>query len=351
MVVFSMLGALDRIFGNRIGIGKEFEKGFMLLGTMMLTMTGMIIISPLIADLLEPVFDGMYNLFGIDPSVIPATLFANDMGGAPLSVAVAKNSDIGGFNAYVVSAMMGATISFTIPFALGVAKQNVKELIVGMLCGIVTIPIGSLASGIIFGMPLKELLLCLMPLSLFAAIIAIGLLKAPDLCVKIFKIFGFLIKALITVGLALGILKSLIDFEPIKGLDTIENGAAVCVNASIVISGAFPLMYIVSRLLNKPLSALAVKADINKTSAVGFVSTLATNVTTLEMINSMDSKGAMYNSAFAVSAAFTFAGHLAFTMAYGPDFIPHMIVGKLIAGASALILAVPIYKRVFESKK
>jgi len=350
MVVFSVLGALDRIFGNRIGIGKEFEKGFMLLGTMMLSMTGMIIISPLIADLLKPVFDGVYNAFGIDPSVIPATLFANDMGGAPLAVAVAKDAQIGEFNAYVVSAMMGATISFTIPFALGIVKENIKELIVGMLCGIVTIPVGSLVSGLIFGIPLKGLLLSLLPLTVFAVIIAVGLLKAPDTCVKIFKVFGFLIKALITVGLALGILKALIGFEPVKGLDSIENGASVCVNASLVMSGAFPLMYIVSRVLNKPLSALAVKVNINKTSALGFVSTLATNVTTFEMVNSMDSKGAMFNSAFAVSAAFTFAGHLAFTMSYGPSYIPHMIVGKLIAGVSALIIAAPIYKRVFPKK-
>ena len=350
MVVFSVLAAIDRILGNRFGIGKEFEKGFMLLGTMMLSMTGMIIISPFIADLLKPAFDGIYNLFGIDPSVIPATLFANDMGGAPLAMDVARNSEIGAFNAYVVSAMMGATISFTIPFALGIVKENIKELIVGMLCGIVTIPVGSLVSGIIFGIKIKGLLLSLLPLTLFAIVIAVGLLKAPDLCVKIFKYFGFFIKVLITLGLALGILKTLVDVEPIKGLESIESGAAVCVNASIVMSGAFPLMYIVSKVLNIPLTALSKKIKINKTSAVGFVSTLATNVTTFEMLNSMDSKGAMYNSAFAVSAAFTFAGHLAFTMANLPEYIPHMIVGKLVAGFTAILIAVPIYKRVFQNK-
>lgn len=92
------------------------------------------------------------------------------------------------------------------------------------------------------------------------------------------------------------------------------------------------MMNIVSRVLDKPLAKLAVKADINKISAVGFVSTLATNVTTFEMLNSMDGRGAMLNSVFAVSAAFTFAGHLAFTMAFDIGYIPYMILGKLIAG-------------------
>ena len=84
MVVFSLIAAIDRIFGSRLGLGKEFDKGFMLLGTMSLSMIGMIVISPLLADLLNPLFETVYNVFGVDPSVIPAIFFANDMGDAPL---------------------------------------------------------------------------------------------------------------------------------------------------------------------------------------------------------------------------------------------------------------------------
>ena len=122
MVIFSMLGALDRILGNRFGLGKQFEKGFMLLGNMALSMIGMIIISPFLADLLQPVFGAVYDVLGLDPSIIPASLFANDMGGAPLSKEVALNADIGMFNALVVSSMMGCTVSYTIPYALGAVR-------------------------------------------------------------------------------------------------------------------------------------------------------------------------------------------------------------------------------------
>ena len=76
MLVFSMLGALDRIFGCRFGLGKEFERGFHLLGTMALSMIGMIVISPWIAGILSPVFDLVWNHLHIDPSIIPASLFA-----------------------------------------------------------------------------------------------------------------------------------------------------------------------------------------------------------------------------------------------------------------------------------
>ena len=113
ILIFSVLGALDRIFGCRFGIGKEFEKAFLLLGTMSVSMIGMIVISPLIADLMKPVSELLSNTLHIDPSIIPASLFANDMGGATLSTQMANNKEIGLFNALVVSSMMGCTISFT----------------------------------------------------------------------------------------------------------------------------------------------------------------------------------------------------------------------------------------------
>jgi len=342
-----MLAAIDRIIGNKFGLGKEFEKGFMLLGTMALSMIGMIIISPLIADLLEPLFSAVYTYLHIDPSIIPATLFANDMGGAPLSKEVAMDADIGMFNALVTSSMMGATVSFTIPYALGIVKPELhRELLLGLLCGIVTIPLGCFVSGLMCGIPIGALILNLLPLIIFSGIIAAGLMLAPNACVKIFGIFGTFIKILITIGLALGILRFLTGIELIKGLDTIENGAAVCLNASIVMTGAFPLMYIISKLLTKPLKKFGDKIGISDTSAMGLVSSLATSATTFEMMNRMDKKGAMLNSAFAVSAAFTFAGHLAFTLAFDASYIPPMIVGKIVAGILALIVAVFIYDRI-----
>ena len=81
LLVFSVLGALDRILGNRFGLGKEFERGFELFGSMSLSMIGMLVLAPVLANWLQPLLQGMAGLLPIDPSVIPAMLFANDMGG------------------------------------------------------------------------------------------------------------------------------------------------------------------------------------------------------------------------------------------------------------------------------
>lgn len=346
MAVFSVLGGLDRIFGNKLGLGKEFEKGFMLFGTMALSMIGMIIISPAIASALSPCFEFVYKTVGIDPSIIPASLFANDMGGASLAAEIAQNEKIGMFNALVVSSMMGCTISFTIPFALGCVKKEMhSSLLLGLLCGIVTIPVGCFVSGLLLKLPFKLLIINLLPIIIFALIIGAGLLFLPKICIKIFGLLGSFMKIIITAGLVLGIIKFLTGLEPIKNLAPIEEGAAICLNATIVMSGAFPLMFTLSRLLQKPMAKVGNWLNINETSALGFVSSLATNVTTFEMMNSMDKKGAVLNSAFAVSASFTFAGHLAFTLAFDGTYLPFVIVGKLVSGLFALVFAILIFKK------
>lgn len=80
ILFFSIIGALDRIIGNKMKLGNEFEKGIILLGNLSLSMMGMIVISPLIAKLLSPLFELFYSVLHIDPSIIPSVIFANDMG-------------------------------------------------------------------------------------------------------------------------------------------------------------------------------------------------------------------------------------------------------------------------------
>ena len=174
MLVFSVLGALDYITGNHFGIGKEFERGVTLMGTMILSMVGMIVLAPLIAVVLEPVLKLIADNTPFDPSVIAGSLLANDMGGAPLSLEIAKTEISGYFNGLVVGSMMGATISFSLPLALGVTKPEQKNsIMLGLMCGIAAIPVGCLVSGLMLKMPLAELAMSVIPLIIFSIILAI----------------------------------------------------------------------------------------------------------------------------------------------------------------------------------
>lgn len=349
VLIFAMLGTIDKIFGDKLGLGKEFQRGFELFTPMVLSMIGMLVLAPAIGVWLTPFFEWFYSIFSIDPSIIPASLFANDMGGMTLAQGICKNEAIGNYNAFVVSSMMGCVISFTIPFSIGIVKKEQhKELFFGILCGIVTIPIGSFIAGLMCDLSVLETLINLLPLIILSVIIVFGLIFASNICIKIFSIFGVFMRTAAIVGLAFAIFTFLTKIKINQHFDTLENAAFICVNASVTLCGALPFMFVVSKLLNKPLNKLGEKIGIDGTSAVCLLSTMVTNAPTIGLMEKMNKKGVVLNAAFAVSAAFTFGGHLALTMAFEPKYVTPMIVAKLVSGMCSVLLAMLIYKEKTE---
>ena len=74
-----IIGAIDRVLGNRFGLGEKFEEGFMCLGPTALSMVGIICLAPLVADLLKPIIVPLFHLIGADPAMF-ASILAIDMG-------------------------------------------------------------------------------------------------------------------------------------------------------------------------------------------------------------------------------------------------------------------------------
>ena len=345
ILVFSLAGAVDYILGSRFGLGREFEKAFSLFCPMALSMLGMLVIAPAVGEWLMPVFEGFYRLTGLDPSIIPASLFANDMGGMVLAQAICKSPATGDFNAFVVSSMMGCVVSFTIPFSLGIVrKEQQRQFFFGILCGIATVPVGCFAAGLLCGLNGLELIRNLLPLMIFALAITLALVLAPERCMGCFRAFGVLAKALAVIGLGCAVFTFLTKIVIHPRFDTLENAALVCVNACVTMSGALPAIYLLSGLLNKPLNRLGAPLGIGAVSVSGFLGSLVTHAPTLGMMDRMDKRGVVLNAAFAVSGAFVFGSHLAFTMAFDERYVLPMILGKLVSGISGVILAQVLYK-------
>ena len=84
MVVFAVLGAIDRMIGNRFGLGEKFEEGIESIGVLAVSMIGMISLAPVLAELLQPVIVPLCQAIGSDPAMLIGAILANDMGGAAL---------------------------------------------------------------------------------------------------------------------------------------------------------------------------------------------------------------------------------------------------------------------------
>ncbi len=340
MAVFAVLGALDRIFGNRFGIGKEFEEGILAMGSLAMAMIGVITLAPVLAAVLKPVVVPVFSLLGADPAMFAGSILACDMGGGALAAEMTADKDAALLGGVLTGSMLGATIVFTIPVAMGIlAEEDRPAMAKGVLCGIVTIPFGVLAGGLVAGFAPGMVLRNLIPIVLIGALIAFGLWKAEKAMIKGFAAFGKGVVAVITAGLAASIVEELTGFALIPGLAPISEGFETVGAIAIVLAGAFPLVLVLTKLLKKPLLKLGKVLGINDVAAAGLVASLANSIATFGLVKDMDSRGKVVNIAFAVSAAFVFGDHLGFTAGFAPEMLPAMIVGKLVGGVSAVVVA------------
>lgn len=340
MALFALLGAADRILGNRLGLGKEFEEGIQTMGSLALAMVGVVCLAPVLANVLKPVVVPVFSFLGADPAMFAGTILACDMGGGALAAAMAEDPRAAVLGGVLNGSMLGATVVFTIPVAMGILREEDRPAMAkGILCGIVTVPLGVLAGGLAAGFPLGMVLRNLLPIVLIALLIALGLWRAEKAMVAGFSLFGKLVVILITVGLGAAIVEELTGFALIPGMAPISEGFSTVGTIAILLAGAFPLVFLLTKLLQRPLMAAGKLLGINDAAAAGLVASLANSIATFGMVKDMNQRGKVVNIAFAVSAAFVFGDHLGFTAGFAPEMIGPMILGKLVGGISAIAVA------------
>lgn len=352
MVLFMVIGAIDRCLGNKFGYGQQFEEGFMAMGSLALAMVGVVSLAPVLANILRPIVSPVYKMLGADPAMFATTLLACDMGGYPLAMQLAETEAAGKFAGLILGSMMGATIVFTIPVALGIIEEKDREFLAkGVLAGIITIPLGCLAGGLAAGYSLSMVLANLVPIIIVAILISLGLWKIPEKMTKGFTIFGQGVVIVITIGLAAIIIETLTGIVVIPGMAPISEGIATIGAIAITLAGAFPLVYFITKVFSKPLLKLGGLLGMNDKAAAGMIATLANNIPMFGLLKEMDNRGKILNVAFAVSGAFVFGDHLGFIAGVDKTMIFPMVVGKLVGGISAVILAMIMFGKVSEEKK
>ncbi len=337
MAVFALLGGLDRILGGRFGLGSRFEEGILSMGSLALAMVGIVTLAPVLAGLLKPIVVPVYRFLGADPAMFAGTILACDMGGGQLARELTADPQAAGLGGVLTGSMLGATVVFTIPVAMGILEERDRPAMAkGILCGIVAIPFGILAGGLTAGYAVTMVFRNLVPIVLIAVLIALGLWRAEKAMVSAFTAFGKIVVAVVTLGLSASIVQALTGFAVIPGLAPISEGFETVGTIAIVLAGAFPLVYVLTKVLNRPLMALGKLLGINEPASAGLIASLANSIATFGMVKDMDERGKVVNIAFAVPAAFVFGDHLGFAAGFAPELLPAMIVGKLTGGVFAV---------------
>jgi ethanolamine transporter len=263
---------------------------------------------------------------------------------------LALDPQVGLFNGIILSSMLGATISFTVPVAINLISAN--DFIYfskGVLAGIVTIPIGMIVAGFMLQVQLVDIILNILPVVLISSLIGYGLIKSLDKTIQVFHILGKSVLYISTVGFLIGILNYGFGISLIDGMLPIEDGVMLVFSISVVLSGAYPMLYLISRRFHKELNAISNKYELDEYSLLGLVSSLASALPMMGIYSEMNNKGKVLNAAFAVSGAYVFGGQLGYVSSVAPQTVNAFIVSKLVAAVAGIAVALYLIKK--ESKE
>lgn len=346
MTAFLVLGGIDRMFGSRLKLGTAFENGIRTMGELAFSMLGIMVLAPVIADILTPVVSPVFRLMGADPAMFAGSVLACDMGGAQLARELAASEEAAQLGGIITASTLGGTVSFTIPFSMNALRQEDRTYgAKGILCGVITVPVGIFVGGVAAGFPVGMVAVNCVPVLVMSLLIALGLWKAERVLVKAFAIFGKCITAISVVGIVAAGVQSMMGWTIIPNLGDVEGSLVIVGQIALVLAGAFPLIQVLTWALKKPFAWFGKRLGINDTAVSGLVASLANAIAAFTMVKDMNPRGKVVNMAFAVSGAFVFGDHLAFTAGFDAEMIPPLIVGKLVGGVTAVALAMLVTKK------
>ncbi|MDO5662091.1 MAG: ethanolamine utilization protein EutH [Brachybacterium sp.] len=372
MMAFVALGAVGAIVDDTKGIGKEFKEGIHSIGPIFLPVAGIMASVPYLATFVEVITGRVFAAMGADPAMAAGALIAGDMGGYSLAEVTARSE-----SAWVMAAatafMSGATIVFSIPVGLAMLeRRHHRYLALGVMSGVLTIPIGVFVTTAIlkltrtplrdsldtsadptisFSLTWGEIFANLLPIIIFVVVLALCLRFATTFMIGAFLVFGRLLDAGLKLVLALVIIEYFTGgvstlwagwgFDPIiADSDDQFRALEIAGYIGIMLAGAFPMVYVIKTVLARPLEMVGGVVGISPAGMAGILAASANILAMYRLIPSMPARDRVLAIAFSVCAAFTFGDHLAFMANFQPTMVAPLVIGKLLAGVLAMILAV-----------
>lgn len=335
-------GAVDLLFlKGKWKLGEKFQQGFEMIGSMMLSMTGILMLAPAAASLLEHTGVSFLRSIRMDPSVL-SIFFSCDMGGYALAQSLADDPATGLMLGMVTAGMFGGALNFTIPLGFGIIdKSAIPGFSKGVLFGLGFIPAGNLVSGLILGLSLRTIIWNSLPVLILSVFIIIGMIRSAEKMVHLMDLLASAMRILGIVGIVLGALDYLLGVTIIPDMDSLMDSMLLVCQMTVTMIGMLPVMELVSRLLKKPLEAAGRRAGLDAVSISGMIFSLVSCAPVFPMMKEMNLKGQIINGAWAILVAAVFGSQLGLAMSSCPEVLPALLSGKLaagIAGTAAILV-------------
>lgn len=344
---FAVLGCIDKIIGNKYGLGEKFNEGFLAMGNLAIPVIGIYALTPVIAHQLSKIITPLFEYIGADPSIFPASILPCNMGGYTAAMNMAQSNEIGVFSGFILASMLGATIGFTIPTGAGILEKEDQMLFTkGILAGMITIPLGCLVGGLLLGLSIPVLLINIIPVIFISIAFTIGLVKWPNQLLNGFNRFSKATTIISTLGIIISIFEKISGLTLIPGMSPFDEGLKIVGTITIILCGAYPMIHVITKVFKTSLLKFGNMLGIGETAVLGMLISLSSNVPSMIMMKDMDERGKVLLSAFLVSGAFTLGGQLGFVASIDKTAITPFILSKLAAGVSAIAVGMVLTRNM-----
>lgn len=371
IMFFVGVGALAAIRDDRQGLGAEFVAGIHTIGQLFLPIAGVMASVPFLTVLIEKTAGPIFGALGADPAMAATSVLSVDMGGYQLTHALATSNE-SWIMASINGFLLGPHVVFTIPVALALLpKSEHKYLALGMMAGMISIPVGLLAvvffingmeapirpeisttapADYILNFDFGTVATNVAPLMIVVLLLAAGLRFVPDLMIKGFMAFGRCADAAMKAVLALSIIQYFTGvfttvlghwgFDPIIA-DAKDQFRAleICGYIALMLSGAFPMVYCIQKYLSKPLAMVGSKLGLSAIGSAGIVATTANPLALFRLIPDMSPRDKVMTISYTCCGAWILGDSLAFIANFQPTLIVPLMLGKIVGAVVGLGLA------------
>ena len=369
MMIFLVVGGVDKIRGNKLGYGEQFDEAFATMKPMALAMVGVLVMVPIFRMVLEPIIAPVYEFFGASPAMFAGTLLGVDAGAYPLAMEMA-GGDVaaGSFSGVILGGTFGIILLGMIPISLELLREEDREVFsAAVLLAIITIPLGCIAGGLVmsltcYPMAFGVMMANLIPVIIVAVLIALGLYFRPKQMMNAFCVLGkgmqiLLIAALVVAtfqavtGLRLPLFYMMVEPTIPGGISPLNDALMIVGNIALILAGALPMILWISRTFRTPIRKLGERLGMNEAAATGLVATLASYFPAAQLVSQMNPKGKLLFLSFAIVASWGFGDHLGYVAGVDQNMVLPLVVAKMVAAISALILANALAPRFIKEEE
>ncbi len=350
--VFFIIGITDHYLGGRFGIGQEFKRAYGYAGTVILTIVGIISLSPVLAAVLRPVVIPVFQFLGADAAMFAPTILSPDCGGYSIAMEMASDPQVGAWAGTVVAAHLGGTFSFNIPLCVSlIDKKHHRYYSLGALSGIIASPFGCILGGILAKLPISLILSNMVPALIVSFTVVLGLLLFPEILIRCFLFFGRVLTLVFLVGLTLAVIERLTGIALLPGMNPLSTGMTIAGTVVSTMAGIFCLTYAITKRFKRQLLAVSRRLRINETSFMGIFNGFCAILPGCYTFSEMDSRGKVLFSATTASSSNIFGAHLGFIGTAAPAMLMPSVAGKLFSGLIAVVLATLLSKKMLAAEQ